>query len=569
MPVPETPLPPLPKNESFEIPKKDTVSRWHWLKNWYTSHKKISIPLTFLAVVLILALVPFTRFKIAGLVLSNNFSVKVIDATAGTPVSGATVSSGSISGQTDGSGKVTLHGIKVGQRTISLSKKYYQGRQASVLVPILKQKTTPQIALTATGRQVEVDVANLINKQTLSNVSIEVADITGKTDKDGRALLVLPASLASAKATLSLEGYNDATVTLQISNTSTKKNVYSLTPAGKVYFLSKRTGTLNIMKANLDGSGAETVLAGTGTEQANQTALSQSPDGKYVALVTQRSSGDPGPQMYVLSTQDDKLLTIDTGNAVFLLQGWAGDSLVYTVQRQDMQAWQAGRNKLKSYDASTGKTTLLDQSLADGDSTASVNEYYAETIAYGSSIIYAKSWTRTDGSASAASLLTGKQNTLAIIDAGGQNHKVVATYDAADSIQYIQHGPNGLYIWDQSAGGSTKDQFFDYTFGSAAAKQISSMTSDQFYQSGQTFYYSASGKQALWSENRDGKNAIIVSDNMGGNPQTIASLASYNAYGWFGEQYVLLSLSNSQLYVLGLKGENPIKISDYQFTSIF
>ena len=97
LPVPETPLPPLPKNESFEIPKKDTVSRWHRLKNWYTSHKKISIPLTFLAVVLILALVPFTRFKTAGLILTNNFSVKIVDATAGTPVSGATVSSGSIS----------------------------------------------------------------------------------------------------------------------------------------------------------------------------------------------------------------------------------------------------------------------------------------------------------------------------------------------------------------------------------------------------------------------------------------------------------------------------------------
>src|SRR5579859_4953584 len=175
--------PPPPTNENFEIPKYDGGAKWQRLKHWYTTNKRLSIPLTVFLLLIILAAVPFTRYKVAGLILKNNYSVKVVDATAGTPVSGATVSAGSISGQTDGSGNVTLHGVKVGQHTISLSKKYYQSKNASELVPILKQKSTPQITLTATGRQVEVDITNLINKQALSNVNIEVADITGKTDK--------------------------------------------------------------------------------------------------------------------------------------------------------------------------------------------------------------------------------------------------------------------------------------------------------------------------------------------------------------------------------------------------
>src|SRR5207249_3831416 len=133
-------------------------------------------------------------------------------------------------------------------------------------------------------------------------------------------------------------------------------------PVGKIYFLSKRTGKLDLMKANLDGTDAKVAVAATGNEQDSQTVLMPSPDWKYIALVTKRSSSDPAPQLYVVSTDDDQPLSADSGNANYSLYGWIGDNLVYTSLRNDLQNWQAGKNKLKSYNAGTGKLTLLDQS---------------------------------------------------------------------------------------------------------------------------------------------------------------------------------------------------------------
>ena len=567
MSAPKTPDQVPPKNDSYKIPPKEKPSPRQRLLNWRLNNKELGIPALVILLIIILGLVPYTRFKITGLVIKNNITLRVMDATAGTPVSGATVSSGSIKAQTDGDGKVTLRGVKVGHRMFYLSKNYYQSQQVSELVPLRRAKTTPQVSLNATGRQVELSVTNLITKQPLSNVQIQIADITAKTDKNGNALLVLPASLGNVKTELSLDGYNQNTVYTGLSSTSIEHNSFTLTPTGKVYFLSKLKGTMDLMKANLDGTSTETVLPGTGTEVTGRTAISQSPDGKFVALVTQRNASDPGPQLYILSTSDDKLLGLDSGNAIFTLRGWAGDNLVYTSQRQDLPNWQTGTNRLKSYDATSGKVTVLDQSSASGDSTASISENYSLAITYSNNVIYAKSWNQAGDSLASANLLATKQNTLAVIGANGQNQKVAATYPAADSVQYGQHGAEGLYVWDGSPPNA--DKFYDFNLASGGIKQISSITSSDFYQDGLAFYYSASGNQAAWNEYRNGQETLVVSDNTGANQQVINGSASDTVAGWLGDQYILLSYNNSTLFVIGTKGSNPIKVADYQSTSFY
>ena len=212
--------------------------RFERFKAWYLERKKWTIPASVVVFILLLAAIPFTRYPLAGMVLKHDLNVSVIDATADTPVSGATVSFGSISAQTDGSGKAVLHNVKAGHHKIVFSKKYYKDQSVSLLVPILSQKTTPQVHLVATGRQVKISVTNLINKNPLADVDIKVADITAKTDNTGSAIVVLPAGTTTAKATLSLENYNDAEVTVKVSNGQIQANPFTLTPAGKIYFLS-------------------------------------------------------------------------------------------------------------------------------------------------------------------------------------------------------------------------------------------------------------------------------------------------------------------------------------------
>jgi len=40
---------------------------------------------------------------------------------------------------------------------------------------------------------------------------------------------------------------------VQVTDQAVPANTFSVTPAGKLYFLSKRTGQINVMKSDLDG----------------------------------------------------------------------------------------------------------------------------------------------------------------------------------------------------------------------------------------------------------------------------------------------------------------------------
>jgi hypothetical protein len=219
-------------------------------------------------------------------------------------------------------------------------------------------------------------------------------------------------------------------------------------------------------------------------------------------------------------------------------------------------------DKLKSYDASTGKTVVLDQTSAAGDSSSSAHEYYALVTIYGNSVLYAKNWTEVYD-VSSSGLLNTKNNTVATISADGQKRKAVSSYSANDNLQYTQHSPNSIYIWHQT--GST-NKFFDYSFGFISPKPIN-LTSDKFYQDYPVYYPSPSGKRTFWAESRDGKNTLFVGDYAGLNGSQIASAGKYSPSGWYSDQYLLVSKNYSELYIMSDKGGDPIKITDYQPTT--
>lgn len=558
----------LPESEPLQEPQQPQAiamskSRWQRLRNWYASHKKWAIPATVLLVLLIFAAVPWSRYKAVGIVVKKDFTIEILDSTNRSPVSGATVSAGSVSSITDGDGQVTLH-LSAGNHGILISKKYYQEQRTNVLVPILSQKSTPSIAVEATGRQVKIVVKNLITQKTLGDVDIKVADITAKTDENGEAVVVLPVGTLEQKATLSLGGYNNSEATVKISSTEVLENKFNLTPAGKVYFMSKRTGKLDLMKSNLDGSEAKVVIAATGKERDYDTVLLPSPDWKYVALVARRTTAYPTPQLYILSTEDDKLLNADSGNATFTLVGWAGENLIYSVSRSDLPEWQTGKDKLKSYNANTGKITLLNQTSANGDAYISAYESYQLVLVSGENVVYGKKWWWDSSVGLSEQLIEDKKHSLSIINADGRGSKTVASYGAKTSVDFVQHSPNAIYIQQQTD--ESKSKFYEYVAGSAGPK-TSSIDEDTYNDSYRFFYNSPSGKKSFWAEYRDGKFTLFVSNIDGSNPSSIASLSKYDAYGWDGDEYLLVTRDNTELYIMSAEGGKPVKITDFQPTA--
>lgn len=554
---------PSEEHEAAPKSKPSGTSRLDRFKSWYTQRKKWTIPASVVLFILLLAAIPLTRYTIAGTVIKHDLSVKVLDATAGTPVSGATVSLGSSSAETDGTGKAILHKVKAGRHTVSFSKKYYQNQTAKLLAPILSQKTTPQIQMTATGRQVKISVANLINKKVLSDVDIKVADISAKTDKNGSALIVLPAGTTEKAATLSLDGYNDAKVTVKVSNDKIQENDFNLTPAGKVYFLSKLSGKIDVVKTDLDGTNRQTVLAGTGKEDDTGTVLLASRDWKYLALLSKRAGGTPA--LYLIETSNDNLTTIDEGNADFSLSGWVDDNFVYTVTRSDVQLFQANRQAIKSFDATSKKLTTLDQTTASGTSQF---DYLSQTVGpvyvYNDQVLYIMNW---EGTSTTLGDVASKQATFNSVKPDGSAKKAIKSFGLAAgtqsygvSLEERVESPSSI---DLKFSDGTKDNFYVYANGQV--KDDPNGTADSFYSADySTYLQSPSGTATFWSEPRDGKNTLFVGDESSQNAKQIATLSDYNTYGWFTDDYLLVSKNSSELYIMPRSGSSAaIKISDY------
>jgi hypothetical protein len=163
---------------------KSTNSKLSRFKHLFLSHKKLSIPLSIVALLLVLMAIPMTRYALAGTVLKSTTTVEVIDKATGQPVSEAEVNVGGQTFKTNNEGDAKVK-AKVGKRQLSITKKYYEDASQTALFTIINSKKVVTVELVATGRPVPVTVVNKINGQAVENASIKVADTEAKTDKDG------------------------------------------------------------------------------------------------------------------------------------------------------------------------------------------------------------------------------------------------------------------------------------------------------------------------------------------------------------------------------------------------
>jgi DNA-binding protein len=497
------------KKEKPEVKVSESGdSRLQRFLGWYKTNKKKSVPLTVLVLIVLLFGIPWTRYNIAGLVMKKNLNVKVVDSTAGTPVSGADVSLGSAHALTDGSGNATLHQVKVGPHKLLVSKKYYKNYTTNVVVPILSQKTTPNVNFVATGRQVKVSVKNLINHKVLADVGIKVSDINAKTDSTGSAIIVLPVGTQSEKATLSLDGYNDSEVAIKANDKTIQENDFNLTPVGKIYFLSKLSGKIDVVKTNLDGTERKTVLAGSGKEDDRGTVLLASRDWKYLALLSHRESNVT--KLYLISTADDNLTSIDgdAGSSVNPV-GWSEHNFVYTVSRQNVPNWQPHAQALKSYDAESKKITTLDQTGGDGTDAYNYSlESYGSIYQVGKSVVYEKNWSNYYAFLNDKNIQTanGKKSGIYSISANGSNVQTLKVFDnsfgTTTYITSIPYEANQVYYQVSEKGGAAT--YYAYSNGKVAAKSDISDDFNHYYQQGATTYLqSPSSAQAATAEYND------------------------------------------------------------------
>ncbi len=528
-------------------------------KAWYVGHKKKSIPLTVLLVLAVLFGLPWTRYALLGLVIQKDVAVIVTDSQTNVPVSGAQVSLRGLTTTTDGQGEAHLNKVKVGPGRLSITKKYYQDANQAVTVPLGSVRDPFKAKLVATGRQLALKITDKITGAVVAGATITAAGTEAKTDTNGAATLVVPADQPDVTATFKATGYNDFTTGLTTATTNVASNSFSLTPSGKLYFLSKQSGKIDVVKTDLDGLNREVILPGTGSEEDANTVLLASRDWKYLALLSRRDGTKP--RLYLLETSNSQLTEIDSGDATFSPAGWSGHHFIYRVDRNNVPLWQSKTSALKSYNAEAKQLTTLDETNAEGTSD---NDYVAEAFdtvyIFKDQLVYTKHW---NAGYYSAYRLANKRMGIYTNKTTGEGKQTVKDFDVGNNgyINAVLAKPDELYLG--VVNGSTS--YYEYTNGHLSeSKEVSEDSFNTFYP---TFLISPGGNASFWYEPRDGKNTLFTGGPDGSSPRQLATLSEYTPYGWYTDKYLLVSKGGSELYIMPSGGddatEHLLKVADY------
>jgi hypothetical protein len=509
-------------------------------------------------VLLIIFALPFTRYRILGLVIKKPVTVTVLDSKTATPVSSAGVELGSATAKTDANGHAHLN-APLGKHTLQISKQYYTSLNTSYFVGF-KSPGPVNEKLTATGRLVPITVVNKISGKPLAGAEVKVKGTTAKTNAKGQASVALPTAANNYAAAITLAGYNAAAVNVQVTNQAVKANIFQLTPTGHIYFLSNLSGKLDVVEANLDGTGRKTVLAGTGHEDPSNTTLLASRDWRYLALESSRDGGKPA--LYLIDTSNNKATEFDNSGADITLIGWYNHNFIYDLNKSTQPLWQTGREVIKSYDADHQQLNQLDQTQAEGSASSYAYQGFSNFYIVNGYVVYSTLWTTFTSDGSAYNT-TGKTDSIRAITPTGQNKKDYQTFavDTTNDIVAQLYKPQEVYFAVYDSNGGTN--YYEYDNQAVKTTSISNGTFNASYP---TYLISPSGSQTLWTELRDGQNALFVGDSDAGSPKQIGA-GDYKPYGWYGNNYALVSKNSSQLYIMpsgGLSGgRQPLKITDY------
>lgn len=520
---------------------------------------------TWVGLIVLLAIifaVPTTRYKLLGLVIKKPVDITVTDSKTATPVSNAEVSLAGDSAKTDSDGRAHLSAA-LGAHNLTIQKQYYVNLSTSYFVGFKTTKAT-QVKLAASGRQVPISIIDKISGKPLAGVNLKILNTSAKTDKNGKATVVLPANLDIAHYYASLSGYNNNQGAVMVTSSIVPTNTISLLASGNIYFLSNLSGNIDVVKANLDGTGRKTVLAGTGKEDVQTTSLLASRDWRYLLLKSRRDSTQPS--LYLIDTSSDKITQFDNGDANFNLVGWYGHSFIYNLTKNTSSYWQSGRQVVKSYDADNLQLNQLDQSQAEGDTTNYNYQSFSNFYILNGLVVYNTQWYAGTSTNIPNTLTASKTDTIRAVQPLGQNKKDYQSWPAntISGIQATLYEPQSIYY---ATYGNQVSQTTYYKFENQIVSTATDLNQSDFNKSYPTFLLSPSGNQTFWTELRDGKNTLFSGDNNGQSQKQIASLSDYTPYGWFSDTYMLVSKNSSELYVMpasGLtSGQPPLKITDY------
>ncbi|MBI3889833.1 hypothetical protein HY312_04685 [Candidatus Saccharibacteria bacterium] len=485
------------------------AKRYYWWKN-----RKVLIPFGVILFLIVLLGVPQTRYFALGWAWQKDVKVTVQDNRTGSALKSVTVVIGRESAVTDDSGVAIVKGISLGHHEVVIKKSNYADSVQSVVVDVFTSNEY-KATIAATGTVIPLAITDRVSGKAIAEAVVtDKGKAIGKTSATGKIDVVIPVNKKQLTLAITAPEYN--VLTTEVTNKTSK---LSLTPAGALYFLSKQSGKLDVVKANLDGTERKVIVPGSGSEDDRSTNLIASKDWQYSVLKTKRVS-NKSAGLYIISAKDDKYTILDDAGVEFTPIGWSGHYFVYQTFRTN-ESWRAGSMQLKSYNADTGKTVVLDQSASDPASTQQNYLYEMMRTAHviDGKLVYTKVWTLNG---TPALSVEGKQSSITSVKPDGTDKKTIKSFSVATTswIYSRQYLPEGIYFEVSSQDATPKDVYSEL-IGDTYKENVT-LPADFNSAIYPDYIVSPNGTASLWSEERDGKQAIFIGDKNAASKQEIA-----------------------------------------------
>ena len=524
------------------------AKRQPWLKRlWHglTGTPKrltISIIVVLLLLAAIIGLTPL-KYMLLGPFMKANIDVVVSDAVTGQVLPGATVNLAGATSTTDKLGTAHFTKLHPGATTLTITKAAYTTSALNLTLGF-GDNSARNIKLTSKGIRLTFNFTNYVTGKPVAGAQVKVADADVVAGSSGQAVAsVTPAGNdgQTEAATITLDGYNDLSVPVKITPGADPISAI-LVPAGSVYYLSNRSGKIDLYQANLDDTNANVILPGTGNEDGSTGILPNVYDPTVLALISSRAGvrvgGDVREDLYVFHTDTKQLVMVDTNIRYPNYRTWLGKTLIY----QKFGSTDDTRTSIEAYIPASSKHATISACTSDG---ACPQALYATDDLFLFSL---------SGAAPGSS-----SNGLFAVKNGSTSGQSLSSTPAQSALRQVKNTILlEYYNYNYGTGSTNQWQSLDLT-----TTKVSSLAAGPASNTSRTYVDSPGDKVSVSVDKRDGQSDLYLTGEDGSNERQLTTTGNVSEFvQWYGDTYVVYSAAN-QLYVVGVAGGTPKKITNF------
>ncbi len=499
----------------------------------FLKSKKLALIFWLLFIGLMVAMaIPSSRYFILNsLGVRASTSMIVVDRKTGQPLKDVKVSLDGQSAQTGRDGEARLYQVHLGTHKLSIEKPAFASLSQDIIIG-WGSNPLGHMELKPVGVQYRFLLSDFLSGLPINKAEATSGEANAVSNKKGELTLVVEKTGEEMlDVTLQADGYRKEKVKVSPGDQQVKK--LSLVTDRKHAFVSKRSGTYDLYKTDIDGKNEKLILAGTGFESEDSLVLVNHPTNEVAAFVSIRgearsSTGELLSTLQVVNLDTNDVKSVVSSSRIQIVD-WVGNRLIYVKEQNDKAPDDPSRHKLMSYDYVLGSETTL----------ASATYFNDVSVAQG--VVY---YSPAGG---------GKDTGFYSVSADGSGRRAITDKEVWN---IFRTSYDNLRV-------SLGQQWYDFNLDNGSfikADGPPPVLKSRIY------YDSPNRKRSIWSEDRDGKGTLILFDHGNNEDRTILSQSGLgNPLRWLNDHSIVFRITDGQEtsdYALSLDGGEPKKITD-------